>query len=282
MRCCICGRGWGITRGRGICRPARRRWWRSMAGSFPKDIEAVTALPGIGRSTAGAILALSRGAAASDSRRQREAGAGAGVRDRRRSGVGGRDRADVGAGGCLHAGFEGGRVYPGHHGSGGDGVQPRAARLHGVPDEFRLRRRARGAAGGVAQPEAEANEGVARGDAADRRDGQRGRGGGAGGAAAGRGTCGAGCGRRRSSRASSRRSIGAGGKSASRSRNRMGSHRSITRLRTSICGSIPCACAAGRTRRSFTRATIGCGTGWAIRRGWGCRSPYGSCSSGCV
>src|SRR6267142_5340874 len=30
-------------------------------GEFPKNIEAVTALPGIGRSTAGAILALSRG-----------------------------------------------------------------------------------------------------------------------------------------------------------------------------------------------------------------------------
>lgn len=30
-------------------------------GEFPEDIEAVTALPGIGRSTAGAILALSRG-----------------------------------------------------------------------------------------------------------------------------------------------------------------------------------------------------------------------------
>src|SRR3984893_15186968 len=30
-------------------------------GEFPTDIEAVTALPGIGRSTAGAVLALSRG-----------------------------------------------------------------------------------------------------------------------------------------------------------------------------------------------------------------------------
>src|ERR1700730_3512561 len=30
-------------------------------GEFPADIEAVTALPGIGRSTAGAILAISRG-----------------------------------------------------------------------------------------------------------------------------------------------------------------------------------------------------------------------------
>src|SRR5258708_39365469 len=30
-------------------------------GEFPEEIEAVTALPGIGRSTAGAILALSRG-----------------------------------------------------------------------------------------------------------------------------------------------------------------------------------------------------------------------------
>jgi A/G-specific adenine glycosylase len=31
------------------------------AGDFPEDLESVTALPGIGRSTAGAILALSRG-----------------------------------------------------------------------------------------------------------------------------------------------------------------------------------------------------------------------------
>ena len=34
---------------------------RSTAGEFPEDLEAVNALPGIGRSTAGAILALSRG-----------------------------------------------------------------------------------------------------------------------------------------------------------------------------------------------------------------------------
>ncbi|MCA9753171.1 MAG: A/G-specific adenine glycosylase, partial [Gemmatimonadetes bacterium] len=30
-------------------------------GAFPEDVESVAALPGIGRSTAGAILALSRG-----------------------------------------------------------------------------------------------------------------------------------------------------------------------------------------------------------------------------
>ena len=52
-------------------------------GEFPQTIEAVQALPGIGRSTAGAILALSRGAAASDSRRQREARARALFRHRR-------------------------------------------------------------------------------------------------------------------------------------------------------------------------------------------------------
>ena len=39
-------------------------------GEFPMTIDAVQALPGIGRSTAGAILALSHVAAASDSRRQ--------------------------------------------------------------------------------------------------------------------------------------------------------------------------------------------------------------------
>ena len=139
-------------------------------GEFPEDIEAVTALPGHrtfhGRRHPGAVAR----AAAADSRRQRQAGAGAGVRDRRGSRVGGGGRATVGAGGCLHADGEGGRLYPGHHGFGGDGVQPRAARLHGVPDESRLRRRARGAAGGAAQPEAEAVAGIARGHAVDRRD----------------------------------------------------------------------------------------------------------------
>ncbi len=61
MRCCIFGPGLGYY--------ARARNLRACAqvlvarhgGEFPTDIDAVTALPGIGRSTAGAILALSRG-----------------------------------------------------------------------------------------------------------------------------------------------------------------------------------------------------------------------------
>jgi A/G-specific adenine glycosylase len=42
-------------------------------GQLPETFEALTALPGIGRSTGGAILALARGRAPCDSRRQRQA-----------------------------------------------------------------------------------------------------------------------------------------------------------------------------------------------------------------
>ena len=61
MRCCISGPGSGYY--------ARARNLRACAqvlvarhgGDFPAEIDAVAELPGIGRSTAGAILALSRG-----------------------------------------------------------------------------------------------------------------------------------------------------------------------------------------------------------------------------
>lgn len=49
------------ARGRNLHRAARMLV-ESHGGEFPDDIDAVMALPGIGRSTAGAILALSRGA----------------------------------------------------------------------------------------------------------------------------------------------------------------------------------------------------------------------------
>lgn len=49
------------ARGRNLHRAARMLV-ASHQGEFPEDIEAVVALPGIGRSTAGAILALSRNA----------------------------------------------------------------------------------------------------------------------------------------------------------------------------------------------------------------------------
>jgi A/G-specific adenine glycosylase len=52
---------WSVsaTRGRGICSAPRTIVARH-AGRFPETLEAVMSLPGIGRSTAGAILALSR------------------------------------------------------------------------------------------------------------------------------------------------------------------------------------------------------------------------------
>ncbi len=52
------------------------------AGRFPLRVEEVEALPGIGRSTAAAIVAFATGERARDPRRQREAGAGAAFRRR--------------------------------------------------------------------------------------------------------------------------------------------------------------------------------------------------------
>ena len=111
-------------------------------GEFPSQLEAVMALPGIGRSTAGAILALSRRPTASDSRRQRQASVGARVRHRRGSEFERRERSAVGAVGGLHTDRAGGAVHAGHHGFGRDGVHARATRVRFVSLEHRLRRRA--------------------------------------------------------------------------------------------------------------------------------------------
>ena len=70
MKCCTCGRAWATTRARETCSALRSRCATRTAGSFPDDIEQVAALPGIGRSTAGAILALSRDQPHPDPRRQ--------------------------------------------------------------------------------------------------------------------------------------------------------------------------------------------------------------------
>ena len=61
MKCCTCGRDLAITRGRGTCTAPRSRIRDEYAGEFPRGFAQVEALPGIGRSTAGAILALSHG-----------------------------------------------------------------------------------------------------------------------------------------------------------------------------------------------------------------------------
>ena len=54
-------------------------------GEFPQNFDDAMALPGIGRSTAGAILALASGRAARHSRRQRQTRTGAALRGRRRA-----------------------------------------------------------------------------------------------------------------------------------------------------------------------------------------------------
>ena len=62
MRCCISGPGLGYyARARNLHRAAARIARAAWRRRFREDFEAVAALPGIGRSTAGAILALSRG-----------------------------------------------------------------------------------------------------------------------------------------------------------------------------------------------------------------------------
>ncbi len=75
MKRCICGPAWVITPGHAICRKAARTIVTEHAGEFPETLlEAVQALPGIGRSTAGAILAISKASqATSHPRRQRQA-----------------------------------------------------------------------------------------------------------------------------------------------------------------------------------------------------------------
>ena len=61
-KCCICGPASVTTRARATCIAPRRRFATNTAANFRSDFDAVMALPGIGRSTAGAILALATGA----------------------------------------------------------------------------------------------------------------------------------------------------------------------------------------------------------------------------
>ena len=77
MKCCTSGPGSATTHARATCIAPRCACVTSSAGEFPQTFEDVAGLPGIGRSTAGAILALSTRRALADSRRQREARAGA-------------------------------------------------------------------------------------------------------------------------------------------------------------------------------------------------------------
>ncbi len=60
-KCCTCGPGSATTRARAICIAPRSGSAIEHGGVFPSTLDAVMELPGIGRSTAGAILAFSAG-----------------------------------------------------------------------------------------------------------------------------------------------------------------------------------------------------------------------------
>ena len=60
MKCCICGPVWATTRGRATYIKPRSKSPHYTAG-IPRTFDEVAALPGVGRSTAGAILSLSLG-----------------------------------------------------------------------------------------------------------------------------------------------------------------------------------------------------------------------------
>ena len=113
-------------------------------GVFPNQLDEMMALPGIGRSTAGAILALSR-----DQRHPILDGNVKRVLSRV-FGIAGDPgskavlRGPVDPSRCLHAESWRGCVHSGHHGSGRDALHARTTRMHPVSHECRLRRRAEG------------------------------------------------------------------------------------------------------------------------------------------
>jgi A/G-specific adenine glycosylase len=61
MRCSDTGPGSATTAGRATCMRRRGKSSTQHGGHFPRDIDAILALPGIGRSTAAAITAFAFG-----------------------------------------------------------------------------------------------------------------------------------------------------------------------------------------------------------------------------
>lgn len=98
-------------------------------GIFPSDIEQVVALPGIGRSTAGAILSLSQDQHHPHPRRQRQAGAvpSPGHRGLARYPGGGTGTLDPGH--PADPGRRGTGLQPGHDGSRRQPLQPQQTQL---------------------------------------------------------------------------------------------------------------------------------------------------------
>ena len=57
-KCCGCGKGSATIAGRGNCTRRRRKSSPEHGGRFPRDVDALQELPGIGRYTAGAIASI--------------------------------------------------------------------------------------------------------------------------------------------------------------------------------------------------------------------------------
>jgi len=102
---------------------AAKRIRDDFSGKFPTEFEAVTSLPGIGRSTAGAIL----------SRWQREACALARLRNRRQPRRATRGATVVATGRGVHAVTRLCRLYASHHGSWGYPMHSPPSGLRRVP-----------------------------------------------------------------------------------------------------------------------------------------------------
>ena len=112
-----------------------------IAGEFPATLDEVVALPGIGRSTAGAILALSRGERHPilDGNVKRVLARYFAI-DGFPGRIGGRAQT-VGTRRGLHAARRRRRVHAGDHGSRCDAVHALEPGVPAVPGECRLRRR---------------------------------------------------------------------------------------------------------------------------------------------
>ena len=121
---------------------------RDHDGVFPTEIDVLQRLPGIGRSTAGAILALAL------DQRQAKTGIVPLPRHSRLAGPRARSATALGTGRPLHASGAGTRIHPGDHGLGGDRVYARPSRLPTMPVRDALPgtppRAANGAAGAPA------------------------------------------------------------------------------------------------------------------------------------
>ena len=63
MKCCTCGQASGITHEHATCNARRSCIVSDFGGELPIEREQLEDLPGIGRSTAAAILALAQRAA---------------------------------------------------------------------------------------------------------------------------------------------------------------------------------------------------------------------------